>query len=115
MQCQFNDSVFLIPRKSLALETIHVAHLASQSVTPLSSKLPQMMIHVEVGVAHALGPRHLTKHRVRRELALRCTEALRKNAELLQIGCKLRWQRTTLLLVHFRPCLDAMWPRERDP
>jgi hypothetical protein len=75
MQCQFNDSVFLILRKSLALETIHDAHLASQNVV-LSSKLPQMMVHVEAGVAHTLGPRHLTKHRVRSEVTLPSRRAL---------------------------------------
>ena len=36
----------------------------------LGPKLPQMMVYVEVSVAHTLGPRHLTKHRVRSELAL---------------------------------------------
>lgn len=44
----------------------------------LNPKLPQMMVHVEVGVTHALCPRHLTKHRVRSELATRSTEALKK-------------------------------------
>ena len=74
-----------------------------------------MMVHVEVGVTHALCPRHLAEHRVRRELALRSTETLKKNAERLQIGCKLRGYRTTLLLIHFRPRLDAARPLERDP
>ena len=33
----------------------------------------------------------------------------------LQIRCKLRGWSTTLLLIHFRPCLDAARPRERGP
>ncbi len=49
----------------------------------LDPKLPQVMVHVKVGVAHALGPRHLTERCVRSKLALRITEAVKKNAELL--------------------------------
>jgi hypothetical protein len=55
----------------------------------LSPKLAQMMVHVEVGVSHPLGPRHLTQCCVRKELALRTTEAIKKNAEILQIGREL--------------------------
>jgi hypothetical protein len=31
----------------------------------LDSELPQMMVHLKVGVAHALGPRHVREERTR--------------------------------------------------
>jgi hypothetical protein len=49
----------------------------------LGPKLPQVMVDVKVGVAHALGPRQLTERCVRSELALRITEAFKANAEFL--------------------------------
>ena len=55
----------------------------------LNPKLAQMMVHVEVGVSHPLGPRHPTQCCVRKELALRTTEAIKKNAKILQIGREL--------------------------
>jgi hypothetical protein len=76
----------------------------------LGPKLPRLMVRMEVGVAHTLGPRHLTQRCVRSELALRITQAVKKNAELLQIGRKLGRWRTTLVLVHLRPCLDSVRP-----
>ncbi len=36
----------------------------------LGPKLPQVMVHMKVGMAHALGPRHLAERCVRSELAL---------------------------------------------
>jgi len=36
--------------------------------SPLSSELPQMVIYVEKGMAHSLGPRHLPEHGVRPKL-----------------------------------------------
>ena len=48
----------------------------SRSAIFLSPELPQMVIYVEIGMPHALGPRHLPKHPVRSELALGTTEAL---------------------------------------
>jgi hypothetical protein len=57
-----------------------------RSVSLLSTKLPKMMVHVEVGVTHALGPRHSTKKRVRSRLDFPGTKALKQNPELLQIG-----------------------------
>lgn len=35
----------------------------------LDPKLPQVMVYMKIGMAHALGPRHLTEHCVRSELA----------------------------------------------
>jgi hypothetical protein len=55
----------------------------------LGPKLPQMMVHVQVGVSHPFGPRHPTERCVRSELALRTTEAIKKNAKILQIGREL--------------------------
>src|SRR6266478_2457308 len=81
----------------------------------LGPKLPQMMVHVEIGVAHALGPRHLAERCVRSELAIRITEAVKKNAELLQVGCKLGRWRTTSVLVHLMPRLDSVRPMKREP
>jgi hypothetical protein len=49
----------------------------SRSAIFLSPELPQMVIYVEIGMPHALGPRHLPKHPVRSELALGTTEALK--------------------------------------
>jgi hypothetical protein len=68
-----------------------------------------MMVHVKVGVAHALGPRHLTERCVRSELTLRIAEATEKNAELLQVGGKLGRGPTTLVLVH--RCVHSREPR----
>jgi hypothetical protein len=73
------------------------------------------MVNVKIRVAHALRPRHLTKCRVRSELAVKSTEALKKNAERLQIRNQLRGRRTTAPLVHFRPCLESVWPWHRNP
>jgi len=73
------------------------------------------MVHVDVGVTHALSPRHPTKKRVRSKLAFPGTKALKQNPEALQIGCKLRRWRATLVLVHFRRRLETMRPRERYP
>ena len=74
-----------------------------------------MMVYVEVGVAHTLGPRHLTERCVRGKLAFRIAEAVKKNAEVLQIGCELSRRRTTLVLVHLRPCFDSVRPMKREP
>ena len=73
------------------------------------------MVHMKIGMAHALGPRHLTEHCVRSELALRITEAVKKNAELLQVRHKLGWWRTTQVLVHLRPRHDSVRPMKREP
>ena len=91
------------------------AHEIFGSDFTLGPKLPQMMVHVKVGVAHALGPGHLAEGCVRSELAIRITEAVKKNAELLQVGCKLGRWRTTLVLVHLRPRLDSVRPMKREP
>jgi hypothetical protein len=81
----------------------------------LGPKLPQMMVHVKVGVAHALAPRHLTERCVRSELDLRNTELVKENAEFLQVGCKLGGWRASLVLVHFRPRHDSVRPMKREP
>ncbi len=81
----------------------------------LGPKLPQMMIHVKVGVAHAFAPRHLTERCVRSELDLRSTEAVKKNADFFQVGYKLGRLRTTLVLVHLGPCLNSVRPMKREP
>ena len=73
------------------------------------------MVYVEVGVAHAFGPRHLTERSVRGKLAFRITEAVKKNAEVLQIGRELGRRRTTLVLVHLGPRLDSVRPMKRKP
>lgn len=57
--------------------------ISSLTRTYSSSELPQVMIYVEIGMPHALGPRHLPKHPVRRELILGTTEALKQDTEFL--------------------------------
>ena len=49
----------------------------------LHPELSEVMIKVEVGMAHALGPGHLPKRGVRSEFAPPSTEALKQNAEFL--------------------------------
>jgi hypothetical protein len=49
----------------------------------LDPELPQVMVEVEVGVPHALGPRHLSKHGVGGIFAFASTEALKQNADIL--------------------------------
>lgn len=49
----------------------------------LDPELSQVMIEVEVGMAHALGLEHLPEHGVRSEFALPSTETLKQDAELL--------------------------------
>jgi hypothetical protein len=66
-------------------------------------------------MAHSLGPRQLAERCVRSELALRITETVKKNAEVFQIGCEVGRWRTTLELVHLRPCLDSVRPMKWEP
>lgn len=40
------------------------------------AKLPQMMIHVQIGVPHSLFSGHFAEKSMRRELALKCAEAV---------------------------------------
>ena len=81
----------------------------------LCSELPQVVIHVEVGMPHPLSPRQLTKHCMRREFALPDTELVKQPAKLLDIRCKFHGPGTTLLLIHFRARLDVVWPPEEVP
>ena len=64
---------------------------------------------------HPLSPRQLTKHCMRREFALPVTELVKQPAKLLDIRCKFHGPGTTLLLIHFRARLDAVWPPKRYP
>lgn len=54
----------------------HTSPVTALPRTYSSSELPQMMIYMEIGMPHALGPRHLPEHPVRSELVLGTTEAL---------------------------------------
>ncbi len=86
-----------------------------RSVLDLDPELSQVMIKVEVGVAHALGPGHLPKHGVRRKFTFPGTETPKQTAEFLQVGCKVHGGRATLLLVHFRARLEAVRPPNWNP
>jgi hypothetical protein len=79
------------------------------------SELPHVVIHVEVGMPHPLSPRQLTYHCMRGEFALTATELVKQPAKLLDIRCKFHGTGTTLLLIHFRARLDAVWPLKRYP
>lgn len=81
----------------------------------LGSKLSQVMIHVKVGVAQALGFGHLPKHGVGGEFSLQITESVQQDAELLCIRRKLHRWRTALLLVKFRAGVEAVRPRDWRP
>jgi hypothetical protein len=54
---------------SLSLQTASSSNPA-RSDSMSNSKLSQMMIHVEIGMAHPLSPGHLSEHRMGGELAL---------------------------------------------
>ena len=47
------------------------------------SKLSQVMIKIEIAMAHALGLRKLAKHRLESKFALRTTEALKQLTKFL--------------------------------
>ena len=81
----------------------------------LRSKLPQVVIHVKVGVAHPLSPRQLTKYWVRNEFPLRTAELVKECTKFLDIRHKLNWLSTTLPLIHFRARLEAVYPWNRNP
>jgi len=71
------DKTVLAQSKRQWLQAFRQDRLSEFTRTYLSSELPQMMIYVEIGMPHALGPRHLPKHPVSSELVLKTTEALK--------------------------------------
>ena len=79
------------------------------------SKLPEMMVHVEICVPHAFYPAHLTESCMSAELALRATEAIQENAEILHVGSKLGRRCTPLVLIHLRPCFNSTRPTKWKP
>ena len=81
----------------------------------LGPKLPQMVVEMEVGMPHTLGPGELSKDRMRCKLALPSTEAFQQNAQLLYIGFEAHRSRTAQLLVHLWTCLDTVWPLPCEP
>jgi hypothetical protein len=70
---------------------------------------------VKVGVAHSLRPRHRPKYGMRSEFSRRATELLKQSAELLDIRREFYWPGSTLSLIQFRACLDAVGPMKRHP
>ncbi len=44
---------------------------------PLGSELPQVVVYVQVSVAHSLGPRQVPEHCVRSESSLKTTETVK--------------------------------------
>ena len=74
-----------------------------------------MVVDMEVGVAHTLSSGQMSKDRMGRKLAFPDTEAFKQNAQSLYIDFEIHWRRTSLLLVHFRTCLDSVWPLKWEP
>jgi len=79
------------------------------------SELPQVMIDVEIRIAHALWPRHLPPHCVRREFALVDTKSLKQVAKLCKVRSKLYGWGAALILIHLGRCLEAVRPANRSP
>ncbi len=52
---------------------------------------------------------------MRGEFAFPATELVKQSAKLLDIRCKFNRLGATLLLIHFRARLDAVWPLKRHP
>jgi hypothetical protein len=92
-----------------------LALAASVPANALEAELSQVMIKMEVGMAHALNPGELSKHGVGSEFAFQGTKALKQNAEVCKVGCKALRRRPAMLLVHFRTRLEAVRPRQWDP
>lgn len=82
---------------------------------PSCAELPQVVIHVKIGVTHSLGPRQRTEHCMGCEFAFPATELIKQRAEPLDVPRKFCRSGAALLLIHFRASLDSVRPMKRQP
>jgi|SRR5215471_14063484 len=102
---------FRSPKDPLAL----IAETAMISLLPLRSKLPQVMVHVKIGMAHAFTSRHWAKHAVRSICARPATELIKQGTEAIKIGGIFSRGTSAQVLIQLGPGLDLVWPLERHP
>src|SRR5262249_47077972 len=78
-------------------------------------ELPQMMVAVQIAPAHPFGLGHIAEERVRMELDVfrRRGETFDERPELSPVALEIIGRRSADLLIHLRPRLDAMHPRQR--
>ena len=81
----------------------------------LYSELSEVMIDVKVSVPHPLSPGHSPHPAMGSKFAGRAAESIKQPAECFHIGCKFNWLSTGLLLIQFRPRLNAVRPRKGTP
>ena len=85
------------------------------SLVPLCSKLPQVMVHVKVGMAHAFTSRQRTKHGMRSICARPVTELIKQRAQAIKIGGIFSRASSAQLLIQLGSRLHPVWPLERHP
>lgn len=85
------------------------------SLIPLRPKLPQVMVHVKIGMAHAFTSRHRTKHAMRSICARPATEPIKQGAQAIKIGGIFTRVSSAQVLIQLGPRLDPVWPLERQP
>lgn len=88
---------------------------AAREPVRLNAELTKVMVHVEIGPAHAVGLRHRPKNGMHVRLVFGGAKSVKQGAQIGYICRKLLWPSATLVLVNFRPRRESWPPFERQP
>lgn len=86
---------------------------AAREPVRLNAELTKVMVHVEIGPAHAVGLGHRPKNGMHVRFVFGSGKSVKQGAQIGYICRKLLWRSATLLLVNFRPRRESWPPLQR--